>query len=98
MRHTYPPKRSAIVALWNREQCGESLSLDETQLCTGDPSQHTCSGDLGGPLMQFLPHARMLLEGIVSYGFVDCLNTDLPSVYTRVRSYGAWIENNMRML
>lgn len=97
MQHTYPPKRRSIVVLWNAEQCNESISLDETQLCTGDPSKHTCSGDLGGPLMKFLPNSRMLLEGIVSYGFVDCLNTDLPSVYTRVRSYRAWIENNMRL-
>lgn len=97
LHHTAPPKRIASVVLWNPEQCNESLSLDEAQICTGDPSKHTCSGDLGGPLMQLMPRGRMLLEGIVSYGFVDCLNTDLPSVYTRVRSYGAWIENNMRM-
>ncbi|KAH8409750.1 hypothetical protein KR222_003690, partial [Zaprionus bogoriensis] len=96
-RHNDSRKRGITVVLSDAAQCNESLTIDEAQVCTGEEGKHTCSGDLGGPLMNLMTQRRMLLEGIVSYGFIDCLDTDLPSVYTRVRSFGAWIENNMRM-
>lgn len=85
-------KLDAIFVLLDRKWCEKPVS--ETQLCVVAAGQANCYGDSGGPLMK-LVNDRMILEGMVSYGNWDC--QDHHSVYTRIRSYGHWLDENMQM-
>ncbi|KAH8409749.1 hypothetical protein KR222_003691 [Zaprionus bogoriensis] len=90
-------KRSVTVSVWDTERCKETFDVDETHICAVLPGKNSCNGDSGGPLMNMFKRARMVIEGIVSFGIRDCTLTDLPGVYTRVRSYGDWLDKNMEM-
>lgn len=90
-------KRSVTVSVWETEKCKATFEVDETHICAVLPGKNSCNGDSGGPLMNMFKRRRMVIEGIVSSGTIDCTLTDLPGVYTKVRSYGAWLEENMQM-
>lgn len=92
-----PAKRSVTVSVWEKQRCRETFEVDDTHICAVLPGKNSCNGDSGGPLMNMFKRRRMVLEGIVSFGTTDCSATDLPGVYTRVRSYGAWLEENIKM-
>lgn len=55
-----------------------------------------CKGDSGGPLMWQFNRRRLVLEGI-SNGIKNCNKTNVPVVYTQVRSYGAWLRAQLEM-
>lgn len=88
-------KRAASVARWDTDRCNEVYRVDETHICARGPG-YSCRGDAGSPLIYKFDQ-RMVLEGIVSSGAMDCANTKYPSVYTRVRHYGDWLSQNMEM-
>lgn len=91
-------KRSVSINLWTTDKCKEKFSqMDGTRLCAVALGKNACNGDSGGPLMYQFERKRMVLEGIVSYGALDCNFTDIPGVYTRVRSYEQWLNLNMEM-
>ncbi|XP_034116585.2 phenoloxidase-activating factor 1-like [Drosophila albomicans] len=90
-------KRAVSVPLWTRENCLQDVRRDESQICTGVTGKGACHGDSGGPVMYQFESRRFVLEGIVSYGGRECATPTFPSVATRVRSFGNWIENRMRM-
>jgi transmembrane protease serine 9 len=69
-------------------------SLNDTQLCAGDPVMDTCQGDSGGPLenrLFFYDKLIPFVVGITSFGSSAC-GSKTPSVYTRVSSYISWIK------
>lgn len=90
-------KREATIFIVLPSMCLRFFDVDDTHLCAIASDRNSCNGDSGGPLMQQFLRRRMVLEGIASYGFRDCKNTNWPGVYTRVRSYGNWLDQNMRM-
>ncbi|KAH8409680.1 hypothetical protein KR222_001591, partial [Zaprionus bogoriensis] len=90
-----PKKRQAIVPLWSSTKCLEDSWTNSDQICAGSKGKGSCNGDSGGPLMNMFKSKRMVLEGIVSYGQGVCGNVYQPSVFTRVRSYGRWLDRNM---
>lgn len=90
-------KRAAFITLQDSEKCKEQFDVDETHLCAVEDGRTTCKGDSGGPLMNQFARRRMFLEGIVSYGISNCTDTRFPSVFTRVRSYGQWLDDKMDM-
>ncbi|KAH8409679.1 hypothetical protein KR222_001587 [Zaprionus bogoriensis] len=92
-----PKKRGAIVPLWSATQCLEDSRRKSDQICAGSKGKGSCNGDSGGPLMNMFKSKRMVLEGIVSYGLGVCGNGNTPSVFTRVRSYGRWLDRNMNV-
>ncbi|KAH8416691.1 hypothetical protein KR222_007077 [Zaprionus bogoriensis] len=68
-----------------------------TQLCIGSSeAKDTCNGDSGGPvLVQQLKNACMYrVMGITSSG-IGCGTPNVPSVYTRVYFYLAWIRQEL---
>ncbi|KAL7728084.1 hypothetical protein ACLKA6_002231 [Drosophila palustris] len=89
-------KRAVSIPLWTTSRCLSDTRRDESQICCGMSGKGSCNGDSGGPLMNEFENKRMVLEGIVSYGTRDC-GTSFPGVFTRVRSFGDWIESNMIM-
>lgn len=92
-----PAKRSVTVSVWETQKCQRNFDVDESHICAVLPGKNSCNGDSGGPLMNMFKRRRMVIEGIVSFGTRDCSLTDIPGVYSRVRSYGAWLEENMQM-
>lgn len=85
-------KFDAIFMLFHKDWCEKPV--DETKLCVAAAGQANCYGDSGGPLMKRFDK-RMVLEGIVSYGHWDC--EEHNTIYTRIRSYGHWLDNKMQM-
>lgn len=68
------------------------LTPQSNLLAAIDPDEEStpCRGDSGGPLTKNIGGADTLV-GIVSFGSADCDPT-VPSVYTNVAFYSAWIE------
>ena len=75
---------------------GDGVNIDNTQICAGDDSKDSCSGDSGGPLLSSeLDDGRWAVIGIVSFGAKGyCADSKFPGVYTRVDQFLDWIERN----
>ncbi|CAG9863676.1 unnamed protein product [Phyllotreta striolata] len=79
------------------------MGIDEgSMICAGSRvnKSDTCNGDSGGPLVLVHPDAPDIkcmydVIGITSFGYYCGLAKNLPSVYTRVSNYVAWIEQNV---
>jgi hypothetical protein len=63
--------------------------------CAASPTQSTCGGDSGGPVV--LTNGDAVLAGLVSWGSTTCGGDGRPSVYTRIDQYLDWIEQAMRL-
>ncbi|KAI8034917.1 lectizyme [Drosophila gunungcola] len=81
----------------NFKECQEALPdtapLAESNICSSSQQQSksACNGDSGGPLVVEFENAASELIGIVSWGYIPCGKSNLPSVYTKVSSYVDWI-------
>ena len=64
-------------------------------ICAAHPSQSTCRGDSGGPLIR--TNGAPNLVGLVSWGAKDCAGDGKPGVYTRIDRYAGWIDQAMRV-
>lgn len=93
--------QKAQIDIINQNSCksdwvaGQAIVTDN-QICAihygssgSDVPRDSCNGDSGGPLL----YGGKLI-GIVSFGLAGCY-PQLPSVYTRVSSYGGWIDGAM---
>lgn len=94
------PKQDANITLWGTEKCRTvKQEVEETHICTVGSGNSSCYGDSGSPLMYQFASSRMLLEGILSFSSkFSCTDSDYLVVYTRVRSYRDWLDQNMEML
>lgn len=69
------------------------IKVAPEQLCAGGEFQKdSCTGDSGGGLVRLVGDC-WVIEGLVSYGR-GC-GLERPGVYTRVRSFIAWIHANI---
>lgn len=66
-----------------------------TVFCAAHPTQSTCRGDSGGPVIR--THGPTTLVGIVSWGKKKCAGDGQPGVYTRIDRYADWIEQAMKV-
>lgn len=91
-------KLKVELPLKNNNECNRALfeNLIYAQLCVGgEDKKDTCSGDSGGPLMNYYLNdttgeQNWYLIGVVSYGY-ECGVEGFPAIYTRVASYVHWI-------
>lgn len=90
-------KRETTISIVENDRCQIYFPVDDMHMCAIETGKNSCNGDSGGPLMHHFQRRRMVLEGIVSYGLKNCRNTEWPGVYTRVRSYGNWLDEQIRM-
>lgn len=88
-----PHKTAVTNPLKDNAQCKLDSPIESRQICADENNRGSCPGDSGGPLMYQFEDKRMVIEGIVSYGFF-CGHPN--SVYTRVRSYLPWIMNKIK--
>lgn len=75
---------------------GGSTPLNaQANICTGPVTGglSACSGDSGGPLIQYAADGTPTQIGIVSWGFTPCGSVNAPSVYGNVANYVPWIAN-----
>ncbi|XP_042211832.1 venom protease-like [Homarus americanus] len=86
------PRSQCVTAYLNTQ---DRPVVDERQLCAGEGTRDSCSGDSGGPLNHRGPGGRYTVAGIVSFG-VGCARAEFPGVYTRVSSFLDWIEKNVQ--
>lgn len=93
----FPAKRDVSITLWATDKCKSFFRVDETHICAIEAGKNSCNGDSGCPLMIQFASRRMAIEGIVSYGITNCKTTGFPGVYTRVRSYRDWLNENMEL-
>ncbi|CAK1589512.1 unnamed protein product [Parnassius mnemosyne] len=91
-------KKDAVLPYVPMKICRHSLStmtLTNKQICAGgEPSQQTCVGDYGGPLM-FQTDDYYIAVGVLSYRLGGCGVENLPGVYTNVYEYLDWINSMM---
>ncbi|CAO1432824.1 unnamed protein product [Diamesa tonsa] len=66
----------------------------ESKICVGSKDEMSaCNGDSGGPLAILRSDGTPVLIGIVSYGYSDFCEENVPDVYTHVHSFLDWIES-----
>ena len=77
----------------------QKLVLSDNQICAGGKrAQDSCPGDSGSPLMYLdMKNAKWILSGIVSLGLRECGTEGVPGVYTNVRQYMNWIDENSQI-
>ncbi|XP_050711548.1 chymotrypsinogen A-like [Eriocheir sinensis] len=92
----------ALVPLKDRASCAQDykrlpqIVIDRRTMCAGDGTTDACVGDSGGPLNYLdLTTGKYSVVGVVSFG-VGCARKEFPGVYTDVRSFLGWIEQNVR--
>lgn len=71
--------------------------IEPVHLAAKDPTETACPcvGDSGGPLVKTLSGTDYL-AGLVSFGSLDC-DPSLPTIYTRIPSFTAWIEESLAL-
>jgi len=95
VNHFSDKLREVVVPIIDRNTCNALDSYDgeitENMLCAGYMAggKDSCRGDSGGPLI-----ANNTLIGIVSWGY-KCAQENHPGVYTNVKKYAGWIDENM---
>jgi secreted trypsin-like serine protease len=67
--------------------------ITPVHLAAVDPDEiaSPCVGDSGSPLVKMIGGIDTLV-GLVSFGIADCNNASLPTIYTRVPLFAAWID------
>ena len=77
-------------------QVGDSgVKIGEDHICAGSGKTDTCSGDSGGPLLEFDPDTEeWFVVGVTSFGLA-CASKDFPGVYTDVGNYIDWIKDKL---
>lgn len=91
-------KRSETVSLSNTTVCTEAAPDKDTQLCGVTISQSPCALEYGSPLMNMFQRKRLVLEGIAYNAVGVCSDSNVATLYTKVRSYEKWIENSIKKL
>ncbi|KAH6932096.1 hypothetical protein HPB50_002851 [Hyalomma asiaticum] len=76
------------VILMNEQHCATyfDISLPENVLCASHIYGSLCEGDSGAPAMQVID-GHWYVQGVLSGGPLNCGDTTLPMVFTRVSSY-----------
>lgn len=88
--------RTVALRPLSHERCAEQGGwseglLNDKVFCANATERKTCKGDSGSPVIN---HNNQLV-GIVSWGSGHCGSDNKPSVYTRVKAYSGWIEEQM---
>ncbi|KAL7025311.1 hypothetical protein ACKWTF_013446 [Chironomus riparius] len=75
----------------------DNENVDSSQICAGDKTRDTCSGDSGGPLQIISPKNKCvnIIVGITSFGSQYCGVENSVAVYTKVAAYLTWIEQKV---
>lgn len=99
-QHEIREKRAAVLQVWNDQKCHKEYYTDSSHVCAGQNGSNTCDGDSGGPLMESVRvngsiDQRMVLEAVISQGYIFCNSNFYPSIGTRVHNFLSWIENNI---
>uniref|UniRef100_T1H1C8 Peptidase S1 domain-containing protein n=1 Tax=Megaselia scalaris TaxID=36166 RepID=T1H1C8_MEGSC len=70
-----------------------SAPIHEVNVCSSSLNAEVsaCNGDSGGPFVKEDKNGVTQQVGIVSWGYVPCGESNLPSVYTRVSAFTEWI-------
>jgi secreted trypsin-like serine protease len=71
------------------------LTISSDMMCAGFETggKDACQYDSGGPMVCFNGN-QWLLTGVVSTGY-GCARSGFPGIYTRVASFGPWIEETI---
>eukprot|EP01026_Neomeris_dumetosa_P045436 TRINITY_DN38483_c1_g1_i6.p1 TRINITY_DN38483_c1_g1~~TRINITY_DN38483_c1_g1_i6.p1 ORF type:complete len:288 (-),score=53.00 TRINITY_DN38483_c1_g1_i6:241-1104(-) len=100
---TVKPLQQATLIFDDPESCQEKARQereiyeidDDVMLCAINPSQDTCVGDSGGPLLYLgADESERIQVGLTSWGpDVSCAGfKGFPGVYTRVATFIEWID------
>ncbi|KAI4459014.1 hypothetical protein MML48_6g00013353 [Holotrichia oblita] len=97
-------KQKLKVPIVNLQVCeneygSKGLKINERMVCAGgEKGKDSCKGDSGGPLISKPnPNSEQYyIEGIVSYGHIECGKEGFPAIYTRVSDFLDWIRENVK--
>ncbi|VFV32223.1 kallikrein-5-like isoform 1 [Lynx pardinus] len=82
------------ITVLSIDRCKEAYprQIDSTMFCAGDKAgRDSCQGDSGGPLV-----CNGSLQGLVSFGQVQCGQPYVPSVYTNLCKFTDWIQKTIQ--
>lgn len=98
-----PVKQQAIeLPIVSIHQCvniyARTLPISDEQICAGgELGRDACSGFGGAPLL--VRHGDTHYQvGILSFGSDQCGAAGVPSVYTNIKKYVAWIRDNIPVI
>ncbi|XP_052760465.1 fibrinolytic enzyme, isozyme C-like [Mya arenaria] len=83
--------------IYNQTQCAAVWTRNyehNAHICIHNALTGTCQGDSGGPMVCPRAGTNGVLAGVTSWGVSGC-GTSFPSVYARVSTYRAWLDNTM---
>ncbi|XP_062903542.1 chymotrypsin-like elastase family member 2A [Mobula hypostoma] len=88
--------QEALLPVVSYDKCSSpyswSTAVTKDMICAGgDGYTAGCQGDSGGPLNCANEAGIWVVQGIVSFGPVSCIEERYPTVFTRVSSFTEWI-------
>ncbi|XP_044735206.1 kallikrein-7-like isoform X2 [Chrysoperla carnea] len=79
----------------DQEKCYNYYKDVKEKFCVGNSQQVACSGDAGGPFVQYDQNTgEQIVVGLASVGAVPC--TAKPALYTNVAYYKQFIKNTIK--
>ncbi|GAB0086062.1 hypothetical protein DMENIID0001_000460 [Sergentomyia squamirostris] len=96
----YPNKlRWAELPVLDEKKCHTGFpgsAVHETNICAGDSSKTVCFADSGGGLFQKDSQGKVVVYGVVSWGWEPCGQSGMPGVFVNVSHYLKWIQDHMK--
>ncbi|CAH1774022.1 unnamed protein product [Owenia fusiformis] len=87
-----PVANADCAAMWARYP-NPGPWIYDFHICAGDGIRGSCSGDSGGPMV-CRRGSQWILAGVSSWAMRGCDTPGFPSVYSRITSFLAWINEN----
>lgn len=88
-------RREKAASVFNTSFCKRFFSMHDSQICAVQSGENPVKICSGSPIMQEFDRNEMVLIGLSTD--IDSKNATFTNIYTRVSSYGDWLNEQMKM-